>query len=194
MRAWLVFGVLMLFCTCVPAQNLPEGGELLQLERLSHERRALYTLGGWALGNIALGLALRARTDGVDRRFHEMNAIWNVVNLGIAGFGLYSALREPLVADVLTAFGSDLKFQKVLLFNAGLDVGYLLGGLYLTERSRREGVDRDQLLGYGRAVMLQGGFLLVFDLINYFIANGRTDGYHAVLALVGDGLGLLLSF
>lgn len=191
-------GLLLLFTlllfTCVPAQSVTEAAVDLSLERMAHQRKAMLVLGGWAVGNIGLGLAMRANTGGESRRFHEMNAIWNVVNLGIAGFSYYSALGEPVIADAFEGLQKDITFQKILLFNAGLDVGYLLGGLYLIERGRRPEADEDRLRGYGKAVMLQGGFLLVFDLVNYFIASGRNNDYRLLLGPVGEGMGLSLTF
>lgn len=54
--------------------------------------------------------------------------------------------------------------QKILLFNAGLDVGYMLGGVYLLERGKREVKNAERLRGFGRSILLQGAFLFVFDL------------------------------
>ncbi len=155
----------------------------------------MYLLGGWAVANIGLGLTLRSRTTGALRRFHEMNAIWNTVNLGIAGIGLVSVLRqEPGALGAFESLQENFGLQKVLLFNAGLDVGYIAGGLYLLERARRPEADNDRLRGYGRSVALQGGFLLAFDLVNYFIAAGRTEAYAPLLGVTADGLGLTLTF
>lgn len=193
MRYPITLLLFLFVCTCVPAQSLLEPLPL-ELQRMDHQQTAMLVLGGWAVTNIGVGLIGRANTTGATRRFHEMNAIWNVVNLGIAGFGYYTALREPAAATALGALTADVSFQKVLLFNAGLDVGYVLGGLYLTERARRPDADGDQLKGYGRAVMLQGGFLLAFDLVNYFIATGRNDGYRLLISPAAEGLGLTLTF
>lgn len=195
MRTLLFLLLTLLFCTCVPAQNLSEVGAVdLGLERITHQKNAMLVLGGWAVGNIGIGLALRANAEGESRRFHEMNAIWNVVNLGIAGLSYYTAVGEPAVADAVAAYGKDIAFQKILLFNTGLDFGYLLGGLYLTERGRREGADAGRLMGYGKSVMVQGGFLLLFDAVNYLIASGRNEEYKLLLGSVGEGVGLSLIF
>ena len=194
MRNLLALLLIVFLCTCGPAQELLPLEVNLQLERVQHQRKAMLVLGGWAVGNIGLGLALRANRTGETRRFHEMNAIWNVINLGIAGFGYYAALREPATLGTFAALQKEQSFQKVLLFNAGLDVGYVLGGLYLLERARRPEAEGDQLRGYGKAVLLQGGFLFVFDLVNYFIASGRNEGYGLLLGAVGEGVGLRWSF
>ncbi len=191
-RILLLFALFL--CTCVTAQTLEGVAELNGL-RIDHQKKAMLVLGGWAVGNIGAGLALRSNTTGETRRFHEMNAIWNGVNLAIAGIGYWSAIREdPTALDAWGSLQADVKFQKILLFNAGLDVGYMLGGLYLTERGKRAGADRDQLTGYGKSVLLQGGFLFLFDLANYFIANGRQEGYQLMLGTVGDGVGASLRF
>ena len=194
MRAILPLLLSVFFCTCVPAQTVGDIEVPPNLDRIEHQRKAMLVLGGWAVGNIGLGLALRANSNGQTRRFHEMNAIWNVVNLGIAGFSYYSALREPATLGAFDALQKDQGFQKILLFNAGLDVGYILGGLYLTERAKRADVDSDLLRGYGKAIVLQGAFLMAFDLVNFVIASGRNDEYRLLLAPVEGGLGLQLTF
>jgi hypothetical protein len=59
-------------------------------------------------------------------------------------------------------------YQSFLLLNAGLDVAYMSFGLYLRERSKTSS-SADRLRGYGNSLLLQGGFLLVFDLVLYFV-------------------------
>jgi hypothetical protein len=163
--------------------------------RIDHQRKAMLTLGGWAVVNIATGLSLRGSAEGSTRHFHEMNALWNVVNLGIAGFGYYAAVREnPGALDAFASMQEHYKFEKILLFNAGLDVGYMMAGLYLTERARRPGVRADQLKGFGQSIMVQGGFLFVFDLVNYFISSGRTGDLKLMLGRTGEGIGMTLTF
>lgn len=160
---------------------------------LQHQRTAMYTLGGWAVANIGLGLALRGSTDGDTRYFHEMNALWNGVNLAIAGIGYFSIVgQDPASWDLATSFQKHQSFQKILLFNAGLDLGYIAGGLYLTERAKRAGVNQDRLRGFGKSIMLQGGFLFVFDLVNYFIANGRDGALNLMLGATSNGLGVVI--
>jgi hypothetical protein len=124
-----------------------------------------------------------------------MNALWNGVNLAIAGLGYYTAMKsDPAAWDLASSLSSHNGFQKVLLFNAGLDVGYIMGGLYLTERAKRPDVNSDQLKGFGRSIMLQGAFLMVFDLANYFIATGRNGEIPLLLGGTENGIGLLLNF
>lgn len=57
--------------------------------------RAMLTLGGWAVANIAVNSVLYARASNGDRKyFYQMNAAWNVINLSIAGFGYYDATHS----------------------------------------------------------------------------------------------------
>jgi hypothetical protein len=164
-------------------------------QSLDHQKTAMLTLGGWAVANIAAGATLQGSADGSTKHFHRMNALWNGVNLAIAGLGYYTAMKsDPAAWDLATSLSSHNGFQKVLLFNAGLDVGYIMGGLYLTERAKRPDVNSDQLKGFGRSIMLQGAFLMVFDLANYFIATGQNGEIPLLLGGTENGIGLLLNF
>lgn len=156
----------------------------------------MYVLGGWAALNIAGGLALRSTTTGEARRFHEMNATWNVVNLGIAGIGYYGVTRQadPSAVALAPAVAQYYTFQKTLLFNAGLDIGYVATGFYLRERARRPDNDTDRLRGYGNALLLQGGFLFAFDLANHFISASRQEDLNLILGATQDGLGMIYTF
>ncbi|MCP9235764.1 hypothetical protein [Lewinella sp. JB7] len=193
MRLTLAWLLVVLLCSCAPAQGM-DGVSDLNLARIDHQRNAMCVLDGWAVVNIGLGLALRSTTTGESRRFHEMNALWNTVNLGIAGLGYLAATRDPVATDLYTSLQKHHGFQKILLLNAGLDVGYLMGGLYLRGRSGRVGADGERLRGYGNSIMVQGGFLLLFDLANYFIARGRDEDFRLLLGAVGEGVGLRVTF
>jgi hypothetical protein len=160
----------------------------------------MLTLGGWAVGNIITGAVMRSRTEGITQKFHEMNIYWNTFNLGLAGAGLYSALRSP--TDGLSVYGSwqeQSSIEKTLLFNAGLDVGYILGGLYLNERGKNTEKNSELLQGFGRSVILQGGFLMAFDLTMYFIHRHNAGKHKALfeniqLSLAPDGFGMVMQF
>ncbi|NJL14392.1 MAG: hypothetical protein HC913_16210 [Microscillaceae bacterium] len=168
-------------------------------KRLQISKAGMITLGSWALGNMLLGGIMRTRTEGVTQRFHEMNIYWNAVNLGLAGFGLYAALRGQSDLGVLATWQEQAATEKILLFNAGLDVGYILGGLYLTERSRRPEVRQATLKGFGRSLMLQGAFLLVFDVSLYLahhqhLKNSRPLFENLQLGMMEGGLGMRYQF
>lgn len=146
--------------------------------RLNKTKTAMTILGTWAVGNIAVGSVLSAKKEGEDKAFHQMNALWNGVNLTIAGFGLYSALTtDPASFGLYETFDEQQKLQKILLFNAGLDVGYMAGGLYLREKGKNT-LDLEKSAkykGWGKSIVLQGAFLFVFDLSTYFVLAGNNS-------------------
>lgn len=128
-------------------------------------KNGMMVLGSWAVVNIAGGLVLRANTTGAARYFHEMNAIWNGVNLGIAAFGYVGAMRMGMPESAFGLYQEQVGMDKTLLFNAGLDLGYVAAGLWMTERAKNVGKRPEMWKGYGRSVMLQGAFLFAFDVL-----------------------------
>ena len=140
-----------------------------QAERNSINHTAMLVLGSWAVGNIIVGTYGNFTATGQAKYFHQFNALWNVVNLGIAGFALISmGERDPSSMTGLQVLKDHTSYQSLLLLNAGLDVAYMSFGLYLRERSKTSS-SADRLRGYGNSLLLQGGFLLVFDLVLYFV-------------------------
>jgi len=137
----------------------------LSENRIREERTAMYTLGSWSVVNIASGIYGRHNSSGSTRYFHEMNALWNSVNISLAIGGLLKIKKE----EATNQLGSELikrnQLEKTLLFNAGIDLAYIATGFYLMERSRRPAneVTVNRLNGYGRSLILQGGFLFIFD-------------------------------
>jgi hypothetical protein len=160
-------------------------------QRLQKQKTGMLVLGSWALGNIALSSAMLSGAKGPDKGFHQMQIGWNVVNLGIAGLGYFSALKtDPASFDLYQSIQEQHKLQKILLFNAGLDVGYVLGGAYLLERGQRVVNNAERLRGFGRSIMLQGGFLLVFDLAQFAVLSSDNAEIKTLLQQSGLQLGL----
>ncbi len=69
--------------------------------------------------------------------------------------------------------------QKVLLLNAGLDVGYMAFGGYLWQRGSSE--DNARLTGYGQSLILQGAFLMAFDLTLFALNNRISNDFMLML-------------
>ncbi|MBN1834374.1 MAG: hypothetical protein JW820_00920 [Spirochaetales bacterium] len=164
----------------------PVGPEAIDARRNRVNTAAMITLGSWAFANIGTGGVLSFTTDGSARHFHEMNAIWNTVNLALAGFGLAGSLRAEPSPDLFAAIEAQHRLEKTLLFNAGLDVGYIMAGLYLTELARRKPDQSDRLEGYGWSLVLQGGFLFSFDLVAYLLQRRSRTLVRRALAPAAD--------
>lgn len=133
--------------------------------RLAYNQSGMLILGTWAIVNIIWGCLSARKATGKTKAFHRMNAFWNLVNLAIAGFGYWQASQELPGLDFWESLSAQHSIEKILLLNAGLDLGYLAMGGYLMERGRRKG--KEQWVGFGKSIMLQGAFLLVFDMILY---------------------------
>ena len=101
----------------------------------------------WSLpwmGASILGLTLT--TDETARGWWSMNGAWGFINSAIAMIGFLTP--EPSLDTLRTT----------LLINAGLDVLYVAGGVYMLTRPEAF------WKGAGWGVVLQGSFLLIFDL------------------------------
>ena len=166
-----------------------EGFETFNNERILMEKQGMLLLATWSLGNMVWGGIGSSRSEGVAKGFHQMNMYWNGVNLIIAGLGYYHAFKEVPSMEFWQTMEAQHRMEKILLFNAGLDVGYIAGGLYLNERGRR--LDREQWQGFGKSVMLQGTFLLCFDLIMYAVLRDHAGDLPRILEHVSvKGLGI----
>jgi hypothetical protein len=165
-------------------------------KRLQTNRIGMLTLGSWALINIGTGGIAARHATGSNKYFHQMNAYWNVANLALAGFGYYgSATADPASFNLFTSVKEHYSMEKILLLNAGLDVAYLATGLYLTERAKNSVSQAERLKGFGQSIMLQGGFLLVFDTAMYFIHNSHIPLLKNIISNVsftGNSVGVML--
>lgn len=145
--------------------------EKFNRERIQTTKTAMIVLGGWSVANIATGLIAMGQTSGEAKYFHQMNAIWNVVNLGIATAGYLG--NRKLNSGSYNMQGSikeQNKIEKIYLVNGALDVAYILGGLYAREYGKNQtGKEQDRWKGYGSSIILQGGFLLLYDAVNLTI-------------------------
>lgn len=132
--------------------------------RLDRTRNAMYVLGAWGVGNVVAGAIGMSQSKGSQRAFHQMNLGWGAVNLGLAASGLWTATHtDPSAFDLYQTTLEHHRLQKILLFNAGLDVAYMAGGAWMMERAKTSEKHAERLRGFGRSILLQGAFLFVFD-------------------------------
>jgi len=152
------------FPTEIFAQNISQLQEFNQT-RLDYNQKGMVILGSWAVGNIVWGGIGASQSTGQTKAFHQMNLYWNSVNLVIAGFGYWQATKETPGTDFWATMEAQQGIEKVLLFNGALDLAYIAGGLYMKERGLRK--ENDRLIGFGKSIILQGAFLMVFDGVMY---------------------------
>ena len=78
--------------------------------------------------------------------------------------------RDP--DDRALVLGETSKLSRLLWLNAGLDILYMMGGLALAQtRGRKSGYWR----GHGLGIIVQGGFLFIFDLWHAVALRAQSD-------------------
>ena len=89
---------------------------------------------------------------------------WGFIDAIIALFGLFNNRRNEQseqASDPEFVANEARKLSLALWVNGGLDIFYVLGGLWLY---RKKGEDDAKWRGQGIGVIIQGGFLLIFDV------------------------------
>lgn len=165
------------------AQTAPEAQltiDSFNARRQRTQRIGMIALASWAGLNMIGGSALYF-VDEANQSFHQMNALWNVVNAGLATGGLIGASRELTGWGLTRSIEAQHNLEKVYLVNAGLDLGYIMGGLFLTQLGDEYPARADQLEGWGYAIALQGGFLMAFDAVMYLV-HRRNREYRPLLS------------
>lgn len=165
------------------AQSLSETLTNYNQERIKLNSNGMYLLSGWAITNIAVGSIGYFNSSGRTKYLHQMNVGWNLVNLAIAGGALYQYGYADASAFNLSQSMSEARsIENILLLNIGLNVGYIAGGGYLWERGNRKSSNR--LKGYGQSLLIQGGFLLLFDSALYFLNRSNNQELFSILEKV----------
>lgn len=155
-------------------QNISEGLLNYNMERIDLNKTGMLVLSGWALGNIAISSYGYFSSHGRTKYFHQMNAAWNVINISIGALAYHQYLNsDPSAFTLMQSLDEAGSIENILLLNIGLNVGYLATGAFLWERGLRK--DNSRLQGYGPSLILQGGFLLVFDGILYGLNKSQNE-------------------
>jgi len=186
------------FFSAFMAQSQMNEQDSLAHQRIKLVQNNMYVLGAWASANIIQGTISASNTQGSEKAFHQMNAYWNTVNFAIAGVGLLGIRKQMKRAYGLASnLKEQQKLEKILLLNSGLDLAYIASGLYLKEKGIRLNNTRNE--GFGNSLLLQGAFLLVFDLIQYGQHRKNTKWLenkmdHLQMGVSANGLGLSYRF
>jgi hypothetical protein len=144
-------------------------------EKSRIDQRLMLGLGSWAVSNfVASGIGWAKVPAGEAHYFHQMNVMWNVVNLGLAIPGYIKAKNEIPPQTLSETMRLQRKTENIFLFNTGLDVVYVGSGFLLRNLAVKNADKQDQYNGFGNGMIMQGGFLFLFDLTAYAIHK-----YHA---------------
>lgn len=181
-----------------PSRAMQLFSDSLAADRHNVNKTNLTVLTAWSGINVLQGSISATNAKGVDKAFFQMNAYWNLVNLGVATYGWVKWHQDRRKTyDLAENLKAQHQLERFLLLNSGLDLAYISTGLYLKERGNR--LRNPQTEGFGNSLVFQGAFLLVFDLVQYqrHRRNGKAlenklGDWHLVPA--GMGLGLVYNF
>lgn len=187
----IVLIFIMLNAQSLKAQSL----EQFNKERIQTDKRLMIGLGSWATTNfIVSGIGWATVPSGEAHYFHQMNVLWNTVNIGLAVPGYLKAKKANSSLSFAETIRTQHKTEKIFLINTGLDIGYMAGGLLLRSAAKTNIGKRDQFNGFGNSLLMQGGFLFFFDLTAYMIHNRHSkkslDNLMNSVELSSSGLGL----
>ncbi len=172
--------------------------EDIQLRQSNIAKTSMISLNSWALGNIAYGTIANFNSTGEAKYFHQMNAIWNVVNLGIGIPGIISAYKKRDPMNFKELYSYQHRMEKIYFINAGLDVAYITGGIALRLFGNDKATDvRYRLQGYGNSLIMQGAYLLIHDIAAILMYKTNTRIFEKAWGHVkfsSTGLNLKLEF
>lgn len=155
-------------------------------QQLTMNTNGMYMLLVWAVLNMAIGAFVwlkyhAAKKHTVQYWFGLMCFLWNIVNLVLAVGGLvWLSMIKPDEMELRDIIYTMFQMEKLLLFNAGLDIAYIAIGSFLHERGQH--TKNLMYQGFGKALWLQGGFLFFFDLV-LFLLNTFTNHQYAFYIL-----------
>jgi len=110
----------------------------------------------WSYLSVPGGLFLWLTAKDFGRGFGIQAVFWGLVDMLIALFGTRSADRRMATADPQREANF---IRRILWINFGLDVFYILGGVWMILSWQR-----DFWQGTGWGIVFQGAFLFLFDL------------------------------
>ena len=160
--------ICILFVCVLSATTCFSQQEEFNKQRYSIDKKLMLSLGSWASANIiGSGIGWATTDNQQNKYFHQMNVFWNAINLGLAIPGYIKANRSKTDLSLFKTLDEQRKIEALHLINAGLDLAYISSGLLLRNKIPQSAEEKNQFIGYGNSILIQGGFLLIYDWIAY---------------------------
>lgn len=174
MRILIISTLIILLKSNLIAQEL--NSKAFHSSSCELQKKAMYTLSGWSISNIIIGSLGYYTHEEESKYFNQMNVGWNIINLGIAGAGIFQLRKhQNTPGNIYSLWEEQNKLERIFLFNGALNFAYITSGIALRNYAYRDLDSYHRWLGYGNSLILQGGFLAVFDFANYFLHKRRAD-------------------
>jgi hypothetical protein len=159
-------------------------------ERTQIDKRLMLGLGSWATSNfIVSGIGWATAPKGEAYYFHQMNVLWNTVNLGLAIPGYFKAKKEVRTLTLEETIKIQRRTENIFLINTALDVVYISSGFALRNLAKSDLSKKDRFNGFGNGLILQGGFLFIFDLTAYALHKCHANKFLNTVQISPNGLG-----
>ena len=110
----------------------------------------------WGGANVVAGAAAQASGNPFLKQFGTQALVWGIINAVLALLGLRGTANKR--AERAHPAAQARRFRVIVAINALLDVGYIAGGVALARSGR------NARTGMGVGIIVQGAFLLLFDL------------------------------
>lgn len=169
-----IFFILAFSTLAATAQTHQDSISQFHLKKMNINKCGMKVLGSWGVGNmIASGIGIALENDEQRKNFHIMNVGWNAVNVLIVLPELLKKSHKTPSSD-LELMHQQNKVGKIFLFNAGLDLAYITGGVLVRHLQYSHPSEAAKWRGLGNGLIYNGVFLLLFDSVMYSI-NTCTD-------------------
>jgi len=137
------------------------------------QQRAFPFLLAWSLFSIVVGILAWIKGDRWLRGLGMQFAGWGLIDGIIAAFAVRGAVHKSiqLASGEITPpeyTRQARNFKAIVLANALLDIGYIFGGSWLIKRFPQDQEKR----GMGWGIIIQGAFLLIWDLVLALFSPG----------------------
>lgn len=129
------------------------------------QERVLDLLLAWGVGNILAGSVLAVTSSGIPRAIGIQAMLWGSVETTVALYSEYWARKHAVEARAGMLGAQAIqdeaeRFEYFLALNTAADIVYVLGGVTVAIKS-----ERPRWRGAAIGVAIQGGALLVYDLV-----------------------------
>lgn len=143
----------------------------------TYQKQAMPVLLGWSAGSILAGLLWMGSERKLWRGLGSQFLGWGAIDGLIAGFALRGAIKNASRLDSGAISPVEhqrqwLQFERFVWLNVLLDLGYIAGGAWLRQRNPKD----PQKQGMGWGIILQGGFLLAWDIFLATISQSKRRG------------------
>jgi hypothetical protein len=160
-------------------------------------KKLMVGLGSYAMSNFVFsGIGYSTAKTEQTERFHEMNVIWNTVNMSLAVSGYLNAARGGKAMNREEMIKMQKKTETIFIVNSCLDIGYMSAGLWMRSLAPNRRNQEELFRGYGNSLILQGSFLLVFDSFAYLVHHQHSRKLPLLdkitLNTSGHGIGIRL--